>query len=242
MKFLNFNISKRNIILIIILSVAIFTFSSLGTVNEGYKNKHKKRCNKQHKEEEECNSDGDGNGDDDGDDDVNGNGDENGDGNDISGSYTAPAGNTVLFGIDMEDIMSNNKQRRKHKKDPMGIPGSDIPDGDEDLYILKSEVVPPVCPACPNVTVCPKNNNNKPPPPCPPCGRCPESSFECKKVPNYNRSDNDSNMNYNHKNRDYGNRDYGNKGFSNINFSNTNSSYGDFLPRPVLTDFSQFGM
>ena len=233
MKFFNFNISKRNIVLIIILSVAIFTFSSLGTVQEGYKNKHKSSCNKQHKEEEECNDDGDSNGTD------NENGNENGNENDISGSYTAPAGNTVLFGIDMEDVMSNNK---KHKKDPMGIPGSDIPYGDEDLYILKSEVVPPVCPACPNVTVCPKNNNNKPPPPCPPCGRCPEPAFECKKVPNYNRSDNnnndnDSNMNYNHKNRDYGS-----KGFSNINFSNTNSSYGDFLPRPVLTDFSQFGM
>ena len=233
MKFLNFNISKRNIMLIIILSVAIFTFSSLGTVNEGYKNKHNDSCNKQHKEEEECNSDGNDN--------DNGNDNGNGNDNDISGSYTAPAGNTVLFGIDMEDVMSNNKQRRKHKKDPMGIPSSDIPDGDEDLYILKSEVVPPVCPACPNVTVCPKNNNNKPPPPCPPCGRCPEPAFECKKVPNYNRNnsnnDNDSNMNYNHKNRDYGN-----KGYSNINFSNTNSSYGDFLPRPVLTDFSQFGM
>ena len=44
------------------------------------------------------------------------------------------------------------------------------------------------------------------PQPCPPCGRCPEPSFDCKKVPNY---------------------------------SSTNSEY---LPVPVLTDFSQFGM
>ena len=44
------------------------------------------------------------------------------------------------------------------------------------------------------------------PQPCPPCGRCPEPSFDCKKVPNY---------------------------------SSTNSEY---LPIPVLTDFSQFGM
>ena len=234
MKFLNFNISKRNIMLIIILSVAIFTFSSLGTINEGYTNKHKNSCNKQHKEEEECNDDGDGNGNHD---DID---------NNISGSYTAPAGNTVLFGIDVEDIMTDNKQHKqhkKHKKDLLGIPGSDIPEGDEDLYILKSEVVPPVCPACPNVTVCPKNNNNKPSPPCPPCGRCPEPAFECKKVPNYNSNNsnndnsNDSNMNYNNRNRDYSN-----KGYSNINYSNINSSYGDFLPRPVLTDFSQFGM
>ena len=27
-------------------------------------------------------------------------------------------------------------------------------------------------------------------PPCPPCARCPESSFECKKVPNYSVVDN----------------------------------------------------
>jgi hypothetical protein len=32
---------------------------------------------------------------------------------------------------------------------PKGIPKSMIPPGQEDLYILKSEVVPPVCPACP---------------------------------------------------------------------------------------------
>jgi hypothetical protein len=43
-------------------------------------------------------------------------------------------------------------------------------------------------------------------PPCPPCARCPESSFSCKKVPNYAS-----------KNQDH-------------------------LPRPVLTNFSNFGM
>jgi len=47
---------------------------------------------------------------------------------------------------------------------------------------------------------CPK------PEPCPPCGRCPEPSFDCKKVPNY---------------------------------GSTNSEY---LPMPVLSDFSSFGM
>jgi hypothetical protein len=43
-------------------------------------------------------------------------------------------------------------------------------------------------------------------PPCPACARCPEPSFECKKVPNYNA----------------------------IN--------DNYLPTPVLSDFSQFGM
>jgi len=44
------------------------------------------------------------------------------------------------------------------------------------------------------------------PAPCPACARCPEPSFDCKKVPNY---------------------------------SSTNSEY---LPMPVLSDFSSFGM
>ena len=44
------------------------------------------------------------------------------------------------------------------------------------------------------------------PQPCPACARCPEPSFDCKKVPNY---------------------------------SSTNSEY---LPMPILNDFSTFGM
>ena len=63
-----------------------------------------------------------------------------------------------------------------------GVASSQIPSGDDDLYILKSEIVPPVCPACPTSSACPRE---KPCQPCPPCARCPEPSFECKKVPNY---------------------------------------------------------
>ena len=82
-----------------------------------------------------------------------------------------------------------------------GISKSQIPEGDEDLYILKSQVVPPVCPACPEPAACPRQ---KPCPACPPCGRCPEPAFECKKVPNYR------------------------------------SSNQEYLPKPMLTDFSSF--
>ena len=78
-----------------------------------------------------------------------------------------------------------------------------IPEKDKDLYMLKSQMVPPVCPACPTVQACPRQEKC---PPCPPCERCPEPSFECKKVPNYS--------------------------------SNNNGR----LPRPILADFSQFGM
>jgi hypothetical protein len=86
---------------------------------------------------------------------------------------------------------------------PQGIPASMIPPGQEDLYILKSEIVPPVCPACPSSSACPRTEK---PPPCPACARCPEPSFECKKVPNYN-------------------------------------AIGEnYLPVPVLNNFSTFGM
>jgi len=84
-----------------------------------------------------------------------------------------------------------------------GVSGSSIPPGDEDLYILKSQIVPPVCPACPSAASCPRQ---EPCPACPACARCPEPAFECKKVPNYN----------------------------NIN--------DNYLPMPVLSDFSTFGM
>ena len=71
-----------------------------------------------------------------------------------------------------------------------GIPGSQIPPGQDDLYILKSEIVPPVCPACPAMKCDAAGSNGsdgeKKCPPCPPCARCPEPAFECKKVPNYN--------------------------------------------------------
>lgn len=86
---------------------------------------------------------------------------------------------------------------------PQGIPKSLIPPGQEDLYILKSEIVPPVCPACPVAAACPREEKC---PPCPACARCPEPAFECKKVPNYNSVNN------------------------------------EFLPVPVLNDFSTFGM
>ena len=74
---------------------------------------------------------------------------------------------------------------------PQGVPSSQIKSGDEHLYILKSEIVPPVCPVCPAFPSA-SIVNKQDAPPCPPCGRCPESPFECKKVPNYNAVNSDS--------------------------------------------------
>ena len=114
------------------------------------------------------------------------------------------------LGSFMREGMSNNKdviivesQADASSALPRGIPSYQIPPGKEDMYILKSEVVPPVCPVCPQATACPRQEKC---PPCPACARCPEPTFECKKVPNYASSNN------------------------------------NYLPRPVLADFSQFGM
>ncbi len=82
-----------------------------------------------------------------------------------------------------------------------GIPKSQIPPGQEDLYVLKSSIAglqqQAACGAASAESKCP---------PCPACARCPEPAFDCKKVPNYRALNN------------------------------------DYLPTPVLNDFSTFGM
>jgi len=118
---------------------------------------------------------------------------------------------------------------------PHGIPSSQIPSGQEDLYILKSEIVPPVCPACPAASSYPRQEKC---PPCPACARCPEPSFECKKVPNYNAIDQSDAPNYGDI---YGNSSGYGSGYNNSYNMNT-SSNDQYLPQPVLSDFSQFGM
>ena len=105
---------------------------------------------------------------------------------------------------------------------PKGIPRNMIPPGNEDLYILKSEVVPPVCPACPPPIL--KCNDDKPPPPCPPCARCPEPRFDCKKVPNYGSGNLGANY-------------FGGGG----QFGSMPSTNGNFLPYPSVSNYSTFG-
>ncbi len=86
--------------------------------------------------------------------------------------------NAPMFNVSDTTTSTNANEQQ-------GVPKSRIPPGQENLYILKSEIVPPVCPACPQVN-CGSCATAKKCPPCPPCARCPEPSFECKKVPNYN--------------------------------------------------------
>ena len=98
-------------------------------------------------------------------------------------------------------------------KENLEMRKKNIPKCDSDLYILKSEIVPPVCPKCPDV--CPKKAKC---PPCPPCGRCPSAPFKCKSVPNYDMSEEDLMP-------------------SPLAMSTDPKNGG---PRPLLTDFSSF--
>jgi len=94
-------------------------------------------------------------------------------------------GGLVREGMENQQDASEEHDNSPSSALPQGIHGSDIPPGQHDMYILKSEIVPPVCPACPQSAACPKQEKCQP---CPPCARCPEPAFECKKVPNYNSS------------------------------------------------------
>jgi hypothetical protein len=107
-----------------------------------------------------------------------------------------------------------------------------IPSGDEDYYVLKSQVVPPVCPKCPDTRACPRQKKC---PACPGCKRCPEDAFECKKVPNYNAA---------------GGAFGGDGGAGDAlagvgdgtggSGGSSNSSGGRSAPQPRLNSFSQF--
>ena len=81
----------------------------------------------------------------------------------------------------------NEQPSSSGQQDKEGVPFSQIPTGNENLYVLKSKIVPPVCPRCPSVDMSKiKAELGKAKcPPCPACARCPEDPFTCKKVPNY---------------------------------------------------------
>jgi hypothetical protein len=90
-----------------------------------------------------------------------------------------------------------------------GVPKSQIPVGQESLYIPKSQVIPPVCPECPPIDESFQDDDDSEKcPPCTPCKRCPEPAFMCKEIPS----------------------------------DSSNPTANTYLPRPVLTDFSEFGM
>jgi len=92
---------------------------------------------------------------------------------------------------------------------PASITQANIPPGAQDMYMLKTQALPTNPPGSTNPNPSPTSNCIKPTPvpPCPPCERCPEPAFDCKRVPNYN-----------------------------------SKAINQYIPQPVLADFSQFGM
>ena len=110
--------------------------------------------------------------------------------NHYSGTAAQMNNPNSVYATKANDIISKDTSSKSQNNPyasslPKGIPASQILPGKEDLYILKSEIIPPVCPICPSASLCERKEKC---PPCPACARCPEPSFECKKVPNYNSS------------------------------------------------------
>ena len=104
--------------------------------------------------------------------------------------------------VNVADYTNNVDNSSLDNEEPLEMEG--------DKYMLKSHVVPPVCPKCPDFVLNAKELRKKMKescPPCPPCARCPEPSFDCKKVPNY-----------------------------------SSSNVGNYLPKPMLADFSNFSI
>lgn len=100
-------------------------------------------------------------------------------------SYTGSGGNTATTYTGPNGNSATTVQSDPYNNSlPEGIYKWQIPKGEEDKYILKSQVVPPVCPKCPDVQ-CNTTFDESKCPACPACARCPEPNFTCEKVPNY---------------------------------------------------------
>ena len=115
-------------------------------------------------------------------------------------------------------------------------------DNPEDKWILKSKIVPPVCPKCPDSRVCPRQKKC---PPCKPCGRCPEPSSN-KKVSNYNPP-NASSLNNNQQSSQQLSQQQSQQYIGDGSYDsngNLNSIQGGTvrqnLPMPRLNSFAQF--
>ena len=140
-------------------------------------------------------------------------------------------------------MTSSNSNSAYDSTLPSGIPKSMIPKGQEDLYILKSQVVPPVCPACPacgtnlpRPQVDPNSNSSKPPSTTSstqsslsnyvsqvPSSNSNSSPEKCPPCPSCARCPEPA--------------------FECKKVPNYNSSGSSkYLPMPVMSDFSSFGM
>lgn len=69
-------------------------------------------------------------------------------------------GYSVKEGLESQGSYTKNDDEDKNDEYKNDDKNEKPDDEDSDKYILKSQIVPPVCPKCPDVTVCPNNNNN----------------------------------------------------------------------------------
>ena len=113
--------------------------------------------------------------------------------NDIFNSVSSGAINGSIFS---NTNTNNNTSSNNDNNNNNGVTRNQIPSGREDLYILKSQALTPICPACPSLPKvdCDKKCGKSKCPPCPPCARCPEPQFNCVKVPNYNTTNLNQNL------------------------------------------------
>lgn len=152
---------------------------------------------------------------------------------------------------DLEDRINPEREKRRKKYDLEEEEEEeyDFEYGSKrgDDYILKSQIVPPVCPKCPDVKTCPREKKC---PPCPAPKRCPDVKFNCKPV--YNTSGSSSKGGrlasgqgsgydsiYGNGSNGGNNGDDGNNGYGG------NGGYGggrqqSNLPMPMLNSFAQF--
>jgi len=125
-------------------------------------------------------------------------------------TYTA-----YKVGDDLNQIDESDPNGIQNVHDHNGIPKSQIPPGDEDLYVLKSSIVQTICPKCPEPIKTKETSDvNLSCPPCPPCQRCPATTR-----PTF--------------------QDALSMGSINPSYFPTNDPQ---LPYPILSQFSTFGM
>ena len=134
--------------------------------------------------------------------------------------------------VDLENDIENNSIAN-------GTPSSMIPPGDEDKYILKTQIVPPVCPRCPSIcSADPKNQQ----PACPSCGNPGKSgSYKGNNQPQSNtgsyQGNNQPQSNTNADISPPNAYDAINNPTDKYSQYRHNSS---FLPVPMVSDFSKF--
>jgi len=131
---------------------------------------------------------------------------------------------------------------------PQGIPRNIIPKGQEDMYILKSQVIPPVCPMCPSVGPYTMSNSQDSDSTSAPAGAMPPTLKQINAVKNWEETISSAST-YTPL---YGSNLASNAsakkassvrpGSQTAPTSASSASKADYLPMPVLNDFSQFGM